>query len=191
MAAPVSFSSYQQSLALGTWDIGPVDFKQFLLAALNDPCEIMELLSEREPPWGEVVILHFEGIKYVLVCDAEALPRSIYLSILLIVRPTDSTLAFDSRSSMMISSTVIFSLNTNGTNDTRSSRRSALRFPSMQHPPSWMETSSYQSVQLRNLKYPEMKVTSACSTSRPTPYQCGPCMTTFMIVVNLFASMHR
>ena len=120
MAAQVSFSSYQQSPAVGTWDSGPVDFKQFLLAALNDPCEIMELLSERKPPWGEVVILQFEGIKYELVRDAEALPRSVYVGITPIMHTSNWALAFDFKSSMTRSSIVTFSLSINGTKNARS-----------------------------------------------------------------------
>ena len=117
MDPQVSTSSGQHSQTTDMSDSGPIDFKQRLLAALNDECEIMDLLSEREPPWGEVVILQFEGIKYVLMRDAEALPRSVDASILLIIHASDSTLAFGFKSSMTRSSIVTFSLNTHRTND--------------------------------------------------------------------------
>ena len=120
MDPQVSTSSGQHSQTTDTSDSGPINFKQRLLAALNDECEIMDLLSEREPPWGEVVILEFQGIKYVLIPDAEALPRSVHPSILLTIHTSDSTLAFDSKNSMTRSSIVIFSLNTHGTKDARS-----------------------------------------------------------------------
>ena len=77
MASQVSTSLGQQSQATFISESGPIGFKQRILAALNDEGEIMGLLSQREPPWGKVVILQFQGIHYVLIRDAEALPRSV------------------------------------------------------------------------------------------------------------------
>ena len=87
MDPQVSTSSGQHSQAASLPESSPIAFKQQLLAALNDECEIMDLLSMRK--WDQIVIIQFQGTKYVLICDAEALPRSVYLRILLIMYTSD------------------------------------------------------------------------------------------------------
>ena len=82
MALQVAPSSGQHSQATTIPDFSPIAFKQQLLAALNDECEIMCLLSERE--WSDPMILQFQGVMYILVRDVEALPRSVHLRVLLV-----------------------------------------------------------------------------------------------------------
>ena len=78
MAHQIVPSAGQHSQAAAIPDYSPIAFKQELLAAFDDDCEIMDLLRLRE--WDKIVILQFQGIEYVLICDVEALPRSVHLS---------------------------------------------------------------------------------------------------------------
>ena len=98
MAQQVTPPSGQHSQAATLPESSPIAFKQQLLAALNDECEIMGLLSRRG--WDDIMILQLQGIVYILCPDAEALPRSVHPSIPLVTQTSDSISAFDSKSSM-------------------------------------------------------------------------------------------
>lgn len=87
MAQHVAPSSGQPSHTTNISASSPIEFKRQLLAALDDEWEIMYLLSMRE--WDEIMIFQFQGIEYVLVCDVEALPRSVDLDILYIIHASD------------------------------------------------------------------------------------------------------